>query len=85
MATNGIKMQEIFDFFLNKYKVRSARLQSMKEIKLRYVDSSLSRTMADLASCAAYINTSSSEEFIEMMLVDSVFIIEFFIRNSFPS
>ncbi|OWM66120.1 UPF0481 protein At3g47200-like [Punica granatum] len=73
------------------------RLHSAEEIKLRYLKSFLTRIKADLLSCTRMVKESeeqirecyqeiitlSSNEFVEMILVDAAFIVELFIRNHF--
>ncbi|XP_056174841.1 UPF0481 protein At3g47200-like [Syzygium oleosum] len=73
------------------------KLQSREEIKLRYLKEFLRRVKADLLACTRIIGESEdrirqcyqenliqgSEELIEIILVDAVFVVELFIRNHY--
>ncbi|XP_030534127.1 UPF0481 protein At3g47200-like [Rhodamnia argentea] len=73
-------------------------LQLREEIKLRYLKGFLSQIEDDLLACTRMIKRSedrirqcyqeslnqSREEFVEMILVDAVFVVELFIRNHYP-
>ncbi|KAI6681374.1 hypothetical protein NL676_035255 [Syzygium grande] len=73
-------------------------LQSSEEIKLRYLKGFLRRIRADLLACTRMIResedrirqcyqenlTQGSDELVEMILVDAVFVVELFIRNHYP-
>nr|KYP76398.1 UPF0481 protein At3g47200 [Cajanus cajan] len=71
------------------------RLESMEELKLRYLKSFLERTQKGLGDCIRYIKNSeqiirssysetikqNSDDFVRIVLTDACFIIENFIRS----
>ncbi|XP_040869440.1 UPF0481 protein At3g47200 isoform X2 [Glycine max] len=71
------------------------RLQSMEELKLRYLKSFLERTQKGLGDCIEYIKESeevirscysetieqSSDDLVRTVLTDACFIIEYFLRS----
>ncbi|KAI3442145.1 uncharacterized protein J3R85_001461 [Psidium guajava] len=73
-------------------------LQSTEEIKLKYLKGFLSCIKADLVACTRMIKesedrirqcyqeklTQGSNDLVEMILVDAVFVVELFIRNHYP-
>ncbi|KAI3442142.1 uncharacterized protein J3R85_001458 [Psidium guajava] len=73
-------------------------LQLTEEIKLRYLMGFLCRIKADLLACTRMISeaedrirqcyqenlTQGSDQLVEMILVDAVFLVELFIRNHYP-
>ncbi|KAF8023312.1 hypothetical protein BT93_F0727 [Corymbia citriodora subsp. variegata] len=73
-------------------------LQLTEEIKLRYLTGFLRRSKADLIACTRMVKElehqirqcyqerlpQGSDELIEMILVDAVFVVELFIRNHYP-
>ncbi|KAF8023309.1 hypothetical protein BT93_F0724 [Corymbia citriodora subsp. variegata] len=74
-------------------------LKLTEEIKLKYLTTFLCRTKYDLVACIRKIRdledrirqcycenlTQASEELVEMILVDAVFVVELFIRNHYPA
>ncbi|XP_030534253.1 UPF0481 protein At3g47200-like [Rhodamnia argentea] len=73
-------------------------LQPREEIKMKYLKGFLSRIKADLLACTRMIKeledrirqcyqenlTQGSDELVEIILVDAVFVVEVFIRNHWP-
>ncbi|KAI6681377.1 hypothetical protein NL676_035258 [Syzygium grande] len=73
-------------------------LHPSEEIKLRYLKPFLRRIRADVLACTRMIResedrirqcyqenlTQGSNELVEMILVDAVFVVELFIRNYYP-
>ncbi|KAK7316624.1 hypothetical protein RJT34_00228 [Clitoria ternatea] len=71
------------------------RLQSMEDLKLRYLKSFLERTQKGLGDCIGYIKRSEeiirssyseiieqgSDDFVRIILTDACFIIEYFLRS----
>ncbi|TKY50037.1 UPF0481 protein [Spatholobus suberectus] len=71
------------------------RLESMEELKLRYLKSFLERTQKELGDCIGCIKKSEenirscysetikqrSDEFVRIVLTDACFIIEYFLRS----